>query len=51
MGRAELCLPFQGTLLCKLSKVQFRNKECILSATGVVSSVELTASAAAHVSE
>ena len=30
MTRAELCLPFQGMLLCKLSKVHSRNEECIL---------------------
>ncbi len=35
-------------LLCILSKVQSRNEEYILPGTGVVPSVELTASAAAH---
>ena len=48
MRRVELCLPFQGMLLCILSKVQSCNEEWILSATGVVPSVELTASTAAH---
>jgi hypothetical protein len=48
MRRVELCLPFDGMLLCILSKVHSYNGECIHSATGVVPSIELTASAAAH---
>ncbi len=48
MKRVELCLPFQGMLLCILFKVQSHNEECILPATDVVSAVDLTASAAAH---
>jgi hypothetical protein len=48
MRRVELCLPFQGMLLCILSKVQSRNGEHILPTTDVVSAFDLTASTAAH---
>jgi hypothetical protein len=30
MRRAEICLPFQGMLLCILSLMQSRNEECII---------------------
>ena len=30
MRIVELCLPFQGMLLCILSMMQSRNEECIL---------------------
>ena len=30
MTRVELCLPFQGMLLCTTSMMQSRNEECIL---------------------